>query len=187
MGGNASSLIADLTLSMIEYRHLSTNNAHNSPTFRYVDDLIRLKDPLPPNIYPISLTLTEEGPDDNKYVHYLDLSISTTNDHLKLYNKTDYFTFPVIHSMHISCAISINTTKGIIISQLIRYTRNNNQLQDFLLCTSNIIKSYLSNGHPISMIKNIIFSFCNSRLYLLYRYNLYSTNKSISLLLKTIK
>jgi hypothetical protein len=165
---------------MIEYRFLSSYNLPYSPTFRYVDDLIRLKNPLPTGIYPASLNLTEEGPDEHNYVHYLDLNISTINNHVMLYNKTDYYTFPVIHSMHQSCAISVYTTRGIIISQMIRFTRNNNELIDFLNCTKNIYLSHLINGHDRKRLIDTIIHFCNSRIHLLYKYNVFSKKKAIS-------
>jgi hypothetical protein len=188
MGGNASSLIADLTLSMIEFRYLKTikHATADTMTFRYVDDLLRINIQLPDDIYPQELKLTSEIPDNNGEISYLDLCFSVPKNSIKLFNKTDSFNFDVINSMHVSCAISINTIKGIIISQLIRFSRINTQLDDYLLCASHLCNNYIKNGHSNNLIKKIISDYCSNYLPTFHQYEIYHNKHASKLMINII-
>jgi hypothetical protein len=180
MGGNASSLIADLTLSMIEFRYLkSLNNitAH-AITFRYVDDLARIDKALPAGIYPPELKLTAEVPNLQGEINYLDLCYSIPNNSVKLYNKTDNFNFNVISSMNYTSAISDNTIKGIIISQLMRFARISTNFDDYMVCVNNLYRNYLNNGHQEHKLKSTITDYCKHYTPTLHQYNIYCIKKA---------
>jgi hypothetical protein len=188
MGGNASSLIADLTLSMIEFRYLKTikHVRNDILTFRYVDDLVRINIELPQGIYPPELKLTSECPDNKGDISYLDICFSVTNKSLKLYNKTDHFNFEVINSMNASCAISVNTVKGIIISQLIRFSQINTNLEDYLKCASHLCNNYIKNGHTKNFVRIIFNDYCSKYLATFYQYQIYHNKKATKLMINII-
>jgi hypothetical protein len=185
MGGNASSLIADLTLSMLEFRFLSAqkHQPKNTATFRYVDDLSLFNGTLAPNIYPPELVLTQETPDPEGNLNYLDLTISIPLISTKLYNKTDHFKFSVIKSMHVTSAVSCKTTKGIIISQLLRYSTANTTLKDFNINIRSLISNYITNDHEKQMLYNAIRDFIAKYPHYLHKYELFSKKKAVCCIL----
>jgi hypothetical protein len=187
-GGNASSLIADLTLSMIEFRHLkdATNIPRDSATFRYVDDLAIINFDLQPGIYPPELNLTTEAQNSKGEINYLDLTITLPSGNIKLYNKTDYFNFHVITSMHHDCAISKNTSTGILTSQMIRFARINSDCVDFFNSIKRLIDSYTNNGHLKPLLDQTIKSFCHKYIHTLYRYDLFHNKKAYINIMKHI-
>jgi hypothetical protein len=181
MGGNASSLIADLTLSMIEYRYLqtSTHISRDSATFRYVDDLAIMNKDLPTGIYPPELSLTHENQNSAGEINYLDLTITFPSCDIKLFNKTDHFNFNVINSMNVNCAISKNTTFGILISQMIRYARINTNCDTFIICTKRLFEGHIRNGHENNLLCNAIGKYCKAYPGTLFKFGLFSKKKTI--------
>ena len=101
MGGNASAQIADLTLAVLEYKHLKNMRNTNFFLCRYIDDLLVLNYPDFNNfaraVYPNELDLKKTNTYDNT-VNFLDICINITGNGLKitLYDKTDDFNFRVI-------------------------------------------------------------------------------------------
>jgi hypothetical protein len=181
MGGNASSLIADLTLSMIEYRYLqtSTHISRDSATFRYVDDLAIMNKDLPTGVYPPELSLNHENQNSAGEINYLDLTITFPSCDIKLYNKTDHFNFNVINSMNVNCAISKNTTLGILISQMIRFSGINTNCDSFILCTKRLVESHISNDHGRYFLCNAIEKYCRVYPGTLYKFALFNKKKAI--------
>jgi hypothetical protein len=181
MGGNASSLIADLTLSMIEYRYLqtSTHISRDSATFRYVDDLAIMNKDLPTGIYPPELSLTHEHQNSAGEINYLDLTITFPSCDIKLFNKTDHFNFNVINSMNVNCAISKNTTFGILISQMIRYARINTNCDTFIICTKGLFEGHIRNGHEKYLLCNAIGKYCKAYPGMLFKFGLFSKKETI--------
>jgi hypothetical protein len=187
-GGNASSLIADLTLSMIEFRYLqnSSNIPRDSATFRYVDDLAIINIDLQPDFYPPELNLTTETQNLKGEINYLDLTITLPSGNIRLYNKTDNFNFHVISSMHSDCAISKNTSIGILTSQMIRFARINTESHDFLNNIKHLIDSYSKNGHQKHLIHQTIKNYCHKYINTLYKFNIFHHKKAYISIMKHI-
>ena len=109
MGGNSSSLIADLSVGWDEYKFMTKLIAEKkfglckllSNNTRYIDDLLCLNylnfHNLINRIYPDSLEMVRSG-SDNKNINYLDTNINMPHEGLKisLYNKTKEFNFDVV-------------------------------------------------------------------------------------------
>ena len=106
MGGNASPLIADLVLSMLEYDFLTNINNKTiaktmSYTMRYIDDILSINcDNFLVHaklIYPSCLPL--ENTAKSKYEScFLDIMVClcTGKHRIAVYNKTDDFNFDVV-------------------------------------------------------------------------------------------
>ena len=123
-GGNASPLIADLTLTWMEYCFINKNkkifNKNNFNAFRYMDDVIQFYEEgaldianINKCIYHSSLELNNTVM--NNIVQFLDLEITneTKNVTYKLYNKTDDYSFNIVRYPHrlsnIPCFVKNNT------------------------------------------------------------------------------
>jgi len=66
-------------------------------------------------------------------VNYLDLNLKIVNKKLyyKLYDKRDNFTFPIVNFPNLSGNIPTVHSYSVFMSQLVRYARNCQKLEDF--------------------------------------------------------
>jgi len=132
MGGNASPLLADLTLTALEYKFLKSLSAHEQRnmgiSFRYIDDVLNINGNdflnCSKNIYPASLPL-ENTTRDAASVDFLDITISMAHGSLTttLFNKVDSFNFNVIRLPDSSSNVHSNLGYNTYYSQLIRFAR----------------------------------------------------------------
>ena len=163
MGGNASPLLADLTLSCLEYKYLksaSTDKRYKMKyTTRYMDDLCNLNN----NeffqdcayIYPASLTLEETTANTN-YSNYLDMTFNITAEYkvkCSLYNKTDAFNFNVIRLPEASSNLPEQIGYNTFYSQLIRIARICDEKVDFDSRVTDLCEVILCKGFNARKIK----------------------------------
>ena len=96
----------------------------NNPKFwEYIND-----------IYPEELEIKDTTDAHNK-ASYLDLLLSADSDlrlKVKLYDKRDDFSFPIVNFPFMSSNIPESPAYGIFISQLVRYARASSLYDDFL-------------------------------------------------------
>ena len=159
MGGNASPLLADLTMSMLEFKYMKQANVELRASIglcmRYIDDILNLngKEFLikSKDIYPTCLPL-EDTTIDSRNSNFLDLSLHIKEGKLQstLYNKVDAFNFEVIRMPDHSSDIHSQVGYNVFYSQLIRTVRVcstipelNNKIGN--LCQTFITKNYDKN------------------------------------------
>ena len=142
MGGNASPMLADLTLSMIEFEYLSKQQNLNiartfGKVYRYMDDIAVIGEgdfkQVFNQIYPDSLQL-EETSTSEKESNFLDLTISIEPNNTiltKLYNKTDDYTFRVVRYPHYCSNMHIDVAIRCYHAEILRFTRLCSKLYDF--------------------------------------------------------
>ncbi len=141
MGGNASPIIADLTLSALEYRYLSST-AHKKESkllkfsIRYIDDLLNINCseflPLCNKIYPASLPLEATNTKYEKIHNFLDITIDHSKGCiLKLYDKRNDFSFEVVKFTHADSNVHSQLGYNVFYSQCIRIARICNSYKDF--------------------------------------------------------
>jgi len=153
MGGNASPDIADLTLSIMEYRYITDCVKTRKPVpigMRYIDDIIvtNYKNFLitAKNIYPDTLCLVQTNVQSSKAV-FLDLEINIENGlKLNVYNKTDDFPFQVMRYGTSDSNIHSNTSYGTFYSQITRFLRITNSRSNFERRVSNMFQTFLTQG-----------------------------------------
>ena len=110
MGGNASPLLADLSLLSMEYAYMTLNKQTKFTSMRYIDDVLSINEPnfmhIARQIYDKSLQLEETY--NGAHCNFLDLSIGIANDkvELSIYNKTDAFPFLVNRFGHPDSCVS---------------------------------------------------------------------------------
>lgn len=158
MGGNASPLIADLTLSVMEYEAFKELNFSlrfgNLFLARYVDDIIAINVQYhnwTDYIYGNDIEVTIDTAINSK-ISYLDLEINEDNSDHSLYNKMDKFNFEVIRATNAMSVQPTNMVKGILVSHLIRFSRVCSSLDTFRSNVIRLFQSYLKLGYSIELI-----------------------------------
>lgn len=187
-GNNASPLIADLTLSMIEFLY-SKNNPHSilrkTIRSRYMDDIIIFYDSDNQfqefvNIYPPELTLNRTNTSDTQG-EYLDLFIYKESNEwvTKLYNKTEAYQFDVIRFPYFSSTIPQSIKQGCIPGELIRIIRCVTYRKEFENRVSHLNQLLIKNKYPHDVIFKMIHKTISSRSDIMLKYSLpsSSTNK----------
>lgn len=184
-GSNCSPLLADLTLSVFEYKFckkLVTQKRYvNIHPFRYMDDILIIHNKnneyiqnLLSETYENSLQL-ETTHESDYDCNYLDLNIKIINNKLvtKLYNKTDSFKFYVIRFPHFNSNISIKIKKSIIFTETLRLIRCCTAFNDFVENLVKLITKLVKVDYPVDIIIKNITKCLNRNKYLLYKYDHY--------------
>lgn len=183
MGGAASPLIADLTLSSLEFKFLKNPDNYNKAfklrnTFRYIDDIIVFNIEqtefleLAQTIYPTSLPL-ENSSGSNGICEYLDLKLQYgLKNSIEVFDKTQAFDFPVVKFIHSSSNVHTVTAKNVLISQLIRYARICTESKSFLALCQNLFSIYAKNGFSTDLVRESVVHFSTKHSYLLYKFRI---------------
>lgn len=152
MGSNASPVIADLTLTVMEYEFVRKNQSIVIPlACRYIDDIIVINVPnfeqIAVEIYGLHLPLKQTNATLDK-ANFLDLHIEIHSNicKFKIYNKTDDFDFTVVRfpfkASNVHSQIGYNT----FYSQLIRVGRLTEDSTDFENRTREMFMELLKHG-----------------------------------------
>ena len=164
MGGNASPELADLTLSVMEYRYLIAHPDLQTKlcgTMRYMDDLCCISSEnfmeISKEIYDASLPLNRTNTPDNQ-ADYLDININIINKNGKnhvdsaVYDKKIVFPFKPIRYVHSESNMSRKVAANNICGQIIRAARIANRLSSFTSASINISRALRQNGHSVPFI-----------------------------------
>jgi hypothetical protein len=171
MGTNCAPLLADLFLYSYEADFIQGLLKKNEKklarsfnfTFRYTDVVLSLNNSrfgdFVDRIYPIELEI-KDTTDTDRSASYLDLYLEIDNEErlrTKLYDKRDYFNFPVVNFPFICSNIPAAPTYEVYISQLIRYSRACGSHQD-LLDRGLLLKRKLLNkgNNKITELRTIL-------------------------------
>ena len=144
MDTNCAQLIADLFLFCYERELMS--NLHKSKrydlidmfndTSQYLDDIFTIDNPEfekhIPDIYPTELKLNKANTSD-KETSFLDLNIKVIGSdvHTSVYDKRDYFGFPIVNFPWLDGNVPRLPSYGVYISQLVRFVRCCTSVSDF--------------------------------------------------------
>ena len=178
MGGNASPLVADLVLSIMEYRYFEredVNIGSNSVICRYIDDILAVNVDVSHMItkaYAKELQINEET-GQNGCVTYLDLKFDLQNNKILPYNKTDVFDFNVIRAYHEDSCVPKRLIIGVIVGNLHRICNSASMLPDFLAEISNYISILTNRGHCKANIVEGILKFVARFNQTLWKYRLF--------------
>jgi hypothetical protein len=129
--------------------------------FRYIDDVLSLNNSrfgdFVDGIYPIELDI-KYTTDTNRSAWYIDLQLENDSEwrlRTKLYDKRDYFNFPIVNFPFICSNIPADPAYGVYISQLIRYSSACGCYQDFLDRGLLLTRKLLNQGFLLGMLKSI--------------------------------
>ena len=169
MGGNASPMLADLSLAMIEYSYLSKNKREAQElryTRRYIDDVLSINgqrfQEIANKIYPKSLAL--ELTSNNNRAAFLDTLVQVgTNKKLQVavYNKTDDFSFKVKRYTTIQSCISKNVGYNVFYGEIIRFCRITNSSEILIERVSKLLKEFTANGFEQAVLYKKLVKFIN--------------------------
>jgi len=128
-------------------------------TFRYIDDVLSLNNSMFGNfvdrIYPIELEI-KDTTDTDRSASYLDLHLKIDSERrlrMKLYDKRDYFNFPIVNFPFICSNIPAEPAYGVYISQLIWYFRTCGSYQYILDRGLLLTRKLLNQGLLLVKLK----------------------------------
>ena len=105
-------------------------------TSRYLDGLLNIDNPffegMVNQIFPPELILNEANTSDTE-APFLDLHLSISNDFVssKIYDERDDFDFDIVNFPFLDGDVPRRPSYGVYISQLIRFARVCNHVEDF--------------------------------------------------------
>ena len=153
-------------LSLSEDNQSDVIEAFNS-TSRYLDDLLNIDnnffDSMVNRIYPSELQLNKANVSDTE-ASFLDLSISDGFVQTKFYDKRDDFDFDIVNFPR-------STSYGVYISQLIRFARVSNHVDDFNTRNKVLTAKLLRQGYRYHKIRKAFSKFYRRHFDILTKYN----------------
>jgi hypothetical protein len=180
MGGNASPLLADLCLSMLEYHYIMkhpTEARRLSCTMRYIDDILTLNTSIMKDVYhniydpslPLSFDDTSQGNG-----HYLDLQLDRNTGSIDLYDKRNDFKFEVIRytQANSNCprTIGLNT----LFAQLLRVARIVSDPKSLYIHFTQLINIFQTKGYSKAEISRTFHKFGRSHEAILREFGLHT-------------
>ena len=172
MGTNCAPLLADLFLYSYEAEFMQTlqrDDKHLARkfnfTFRYIDDVMSLNNSkfndFVHKIYPEELEIKDTTESTNA-ASYLDLYLELDIRHrlsIKIYDKRDDFTFPIVNFPYLCSNIPKSPVYGVFISQLLRYARGCTTYEDFTTRGKLLTTKLLQQGYVCNRLKSTIKKF----------------------------
>jgi hypothetical protein len=127
--------------------------------FRYIDGVLSLNNSrfgdFVDRINPIEFEI-KDTTDTDRSASYLDLHLEIDSEgrlRTKLYNKRDYFNFPIVNFPFICSNIPAAPAYEVYISQMIRYSRACGSYQDFFDRGLLLTRQLLNQGFLLVMLK----------------------------------
>ena len=138
------------------------------------NDVQRLED-----VYPPELSLTSD--DATEQANYLDLSIAIKNGkiHTSLFDKRDAFEFTIVNFPDLSGNIPRKQSYGVFVSQLIRYCRCCQDLEDFRNRTRKLVDRLVRQNFSLYQLARTFEKFAESNYELLFKYGVHVCFMSI--------
>ena len=186
MGTDCAPFLANLYLYALEFQYmekLTNENIHLarkfSDSFRYIDDLIIFNNDDLMNehkhmIYPKELLLNKENK-SNKQTSFLDINIRILDNntiHTSTYDKRDDFNFKINSFPNLSGNVHAERTHGIIISQLIRFSKVCMSVDDFILRANSMVSKLCNQFFDESLLKKKCSIFYDKYYHIIKKYNI---------------
>ena len=196
-GGNFSPLLADLTLSIMEYNYAKCIRFNASKLFipyRYMDDLLVIHnqsesevDEQLTEVYRNTLQLKKTHITELSS-NYLDLTINIINDKITtaLYNKTDDFNFKVIRFPHSDSNISTNNKASVIYTETLRIANTCACFDMFIRRISDMARMLCNSGYSEDFIIASIVKCIYRNKLIGYKYSITNDYGSITRLVRGI-
>jgi hypothetical protein len=197
MGGNASMIIANLTLMGFEWKYISSLNINSrialsrkSIILRYVDDLLCIDcddfDERILQIYPPSLKLNKSNAIDGK-IAFLDLELDLEGN-VKLYDKRqDFKNQKLIFFFNSTSNISKRIMRNLIINQIIRYSTIVSSRDQLSKCIYDFYKKLTAQNFEKEFIIENIFKVYEKHGNKLLKHRIYNFNIYKQFITATIK
>ncbi len=177
MGSAASPMLADLSLTYLEYAYVLGNADIKIWGKRYIDDILVANSDnfmeLANNIYPMELPLKRTNPSIDK-ADFLDLSLSIANGrcHTSVFDKTDSFPFKVIKYGFADSNVHRKVGLGTFYSQCLRFARISDNVTDYQRRVQSCFHDLVNHGFEITRLICKFFLFANKYRDILTKYGL---------------
>ena len=172
MGGKSSGWLSDCSLMVDEFRYIDSKikaglieEADSLRFFRrYRDDCTTLNLDnfldIAREMYPPSLTLTQEN-DDDMSANVLDMVVNIQDNNIitKVFCKTDFFPFNVISLPFLDSNLDTNVCYRVFYGQIIRFQRLCSNLVDFEERTKFLANILLTRGYNKKLLQK---QFCKA-------------------------
>ena len=183
-GTNCASDIANIFLHVFEKNFVEKLVADKEleklfklgHVFRYQDDLISFgqcitEDNLFTDIYPTEMVIKNTNISE-KHVTYLDLEIEVIGNRFiyKTYDKRNDFNFPIINYPNLRGNIPIKAAYGVFISQLVRYSSINLEVEDFIQDVKALVSKLVKQGYKQNLLVSYFKHFANKYITLWVRF-----------------
>ena len=143
---------------------------------RYIDDLLTINndnfmEKWKSKIYPPELILTSDDKCDQK-VNFLDLHLEIKNHQLfyRIFDKRDSFNFPIINFPCLSGNIPTLQSYNTFTSQLIRYGRGCQCVEDFHYRTKILVLKLLKQFFTLTQLQITYNKFLNNYFQIIRKY-----------------
>ena len=182
MGTNCVPLVADLflfcyerdfMLSLSEDNQSDIIEAFNS-TSRYLDDLLNIDNDffvsMINRIYPSELQFNKANVSDTE-ASFLDLHLSISDGFVttKIYDKRD--DFDIVNFLFLDGDVPCSISYGVYISQLIRFARVSNHVDDLYTRNKVLIAKLLRQGYRYHKFRKAFSKFYRRHFHILSKYN----------------
>ena len=114
-------------------------------------------------------------------VAFLDLTIEIINNkyYYKSYDKRNDFNFPITNFPNLKGNIPVNPAYGVFTSQLVRYTRINMQVNDFITDCKKLVSKLTNQMFNKNKLLNKYQEFCKLYIHIWARYGIDISKKEI--------
>jgi len=179
MGGNASPMIADLTLAAMEFEFLKKScnlglarTVHSA--FRYIDDLLLVTsnncETILKSIYPAELTCSRTNTNDES-CDFLDLAIKREGKYMfKVYDKTEDFDFEVTKFVFADSNVPTVIGYDVFYAQLVRHARISTGTADFISKAKSMHLVLMQHGFQKRKLALTFIRFASQHQLLLFKY-----------------
>lgn len=185
MGTNCAPLVADLFLFCYERDFMLSLNKNSqadvietfNSTSGYLDDLLNIDnvyfEHMVDKIYPKELQLNKANASDTE-APFLDLFLTISNGTIssKIYDKRDDFGFGVVNFPFLDGDVSRAMSYGIYISQLIRFARSCNHVDDFNERNRILTEKLLKQGYRYHKLRKAFSKFYRGHFDLVSKYDI---------------
>jgi hypothetical protein len=123
-------------------------------------------------IYPSELALTSDNKNAQE-INYLDLELKIKNSKIcyTLYDKRNFFNFPIVNFPNLSGNIPTAQSYSVFMSQLVRYARNCQKLTDFKSNVLKLVGRLLGQHFKLSGLKRVYLKFIHKYANLLRKFD----------------
>ena len=150
---------------------------------RYIDDINTINykgfNQKAKEIYPAELLLERNGNNDKDAV-YLDVRVTIKDDEIEtgIYNKTDYFNFPVVTFTFLESNIPHQLGYQVFYGQVLRYSNIFSNRKQFMIHCSKLFNTLKGRGYKYYLLLKSFRKVFNKNVDILFKFGIKSSKEA---------